>query len=157
MQAATLQPRPSSSVSPRLARSASHGRPSVEALLATTGTIESLDAMRRAIAEGLASGEIDPAPKTLERWTTALFTRVLELMALQPRQAPYIYNVTLGWPKPAGLQEALAEQVRLVTAPLPSEAELLRIRGTPIEGFPIETQRSEEPNQGSQNGKDPAP
>lgn len=98
-------------------------RPSVWLLLSTTGTIESLAAMRAEIVAGVASGEITPDAKTLLRWNEALWTRVLELMALQPRNAPFIVNLTLPWPKPPGLQEALEAQMKLVTASLPPDAE----------------------------------
>ncbi len=93
-------------------------RPPILAMLETTGTIESLAEMRSAIEDGVRSGEIGAAEKTVLAWRDAIWVRVLELMALQPGNAPYIYNVTLCWPKPPGLQEALWAQVQLVTETL---------------------------------------
>lgn len=93
--------------------------PPIFDLLSTTGTIESLAAMRAQIIASIETGEIAPSRKTQERWSEAIWVRVLELMALQPRQAPYIYNVTLRWPKPAALQAALEAQMQLVTAAVP--------------------------------------
>jgi hypothetical protein len=107
--------------------------PSVAQLLATTGTIESLAAMREHMLEGVASGSMKPSAKTFVDWEAAIWVRVFQLMALRPRRAPYIYNVTLLWPKPPGLQEALWAQMEIVTRPLPSEAAMLEILGTPIQ------------------------
>lgn len=96
-------------------------RPSILQLLATTGTIDSLAKMRAEILASVASGEIAPRPRTLLAWNEAIWVRVLELMARQPAQAPYIYNLTLAWPKPDALARALEAQLRLVLAEAPTE------------------------------------
>jgi len=98
---------------------AARRRPSILELLETTGTIESLAQMRTEILGAVECGEISASEKTLADWRDAIWVRVLELMALQPANAPYIFNVTCRWDKPPGLEEALRAQVQLVTQPLP--------------------------------------
>lgn len=98
---------------------AARRRPSILELLETTGTIESLAQMRAEILGAVESGEISASEKTLADWRDAIWVRVLELMALQPANAPYIFNVTCRWAKPPGLEEALRAQVQLVTQNLP--------------------------------------
>ena len=101
-------------------------RPSVNQMLATAPTFEALAAMHAEILCGLA-GEpgierIHPSPKTLRVWAETVWARVLQLMAEQPRQAPFIYNATLRWPKPAALQAELERAMRAAVATLPPSA-----------------------------------
>lgn len=95
-------------------------RPSVLELISTTGTIESLAAMRATLIEAIRAGEINAEVKTIARWNEAIWVRVLELMALQPTLAMAIYQTVAPWPKPEGLTVALAAQLDLVTAPRPA-------------------------------------
>lgn len=103
-------------------------RPSILTLIETAGSIESLAAMRAEMRSAYTRGEIAPADKTLRAWSDAFWVRVLELMALQPRNAPYIFNESLRWEKPYGLHLALEAQMKLVTKALPSNAELQSIQ-----------------------------
>ena len=63
-------------------------RPSIAVLLATTGTIESLAAMRVEMLRALATGEIAPSEKTVREWHEAIWVRVIELIALPHRRGP---------------------------------------------------------------------
>lgn len=103
--------------------------PSIRDLFASTGTIESLAAMRAEMLRALGAGEIQPSEKTLREWQEAMWLRVFELMANEPRSAPYIYNVTLRWEKPAKLAAALDRWMQDVTAPVMSDGAILRMRG----------------------------
>lgn len=98
-------------------------RPSIRDLFATTGTIESLAEMRAEMLRALAAGEIAPSDKTLLEWHEAIWVRVAELMTLRPREAAFIFNLTLRWPKPPGLEDGLRQAVAELMAPLPTPAE----------------------------------
>ena len=110
-------------------------RPSIAVLLATTGTIESLAAMRVEMLRALATGEIAPSEKTVREWHEAIWVRVIELMQRCPRQAAYIFNTTLTWDKPAGLEDGLRGIMAQLLSACPSDAAAQQAQGISIEGI----------------------
>jgi hypothetical protein len=107
---------------------------SIAELLASAPSIEALAALRRGIAEMEACGALAPTRRTRLVWIERMWVRVIELMRENPRSAPYIYSVTLRWPKPDGFQRFLWTQMEELVRPLPTYAEELKAQGIVIEG-----------------------
>lgn len=109
-------------------------RPSIANLISIAPDINQLAQLREGMAVMFRAGELAPSEDTRREWHARLWARVLELMQTQPEHASYIYNVTLGWPKPAGLEAVIEEVSRRASASIPSPAERLRAQGIIIVG-----------------------
>lgn len=109
-------------------------QPSITTLIATAPDILALDAMRGEIARSFAAGAIHVSEGTRRRWLVALWTRVIELMRLEPADATWVYNTVLGWPRPADFDAFFEEEYRAIVREVPSEAEALRRAGVVIVG-----------------------
>lgn len=96
--------------------------PSVAQLLAAAPTFEDLAELRRRIFVVHQNGLLAATPKTLRTWEERLWVRVIELMRAEPTRAPFIFNATLRWTKPVGLQQALDREMQRLVAPLTAEA-----------------------------------
>lgn len=98
--------------------------PSIADCLAAAPSIDALAAMRDRLAEMARSGDLELDARTRRRWNGTLWVRVLEL--IQAPDAPdcpsYVHNVTLRWPKPDGLGEAIVAAVRAKAATMPVPA-----------------------------------
>lgn len=110
-------------------------RPPVARLIREAPDVETLEVIRHEIFAIYLMGKLKASPRSMRVWETELWARVIELMRQQPRRAPFIFTVTLGWSKPHELHLELEKLMREVTAPLPSDAELLRAQGITIQGI----------------------
>lgn len=111
-------------------------QPSIAERLATAPTIEDLSRLWGALGRRVAAGQIDADEKTMQRWVAACWLRVEELIAnaQTPGEACYVFNVTLRWPKPAGVERRLRSDLERVVRALPSDAERLKAQGVVIQG-----------------------
>lgn len=99
--------------------------------------ISVLAGYRNQIGVARLSGQLQPSEKTMREWTAALWQRVVELMraAQTPEQVTFIFNATLGWPKPHDFALALESICFRRCAELPSPAERLKAQGVVIAGI----------------------
>lgn len=76
--------------------------PSIADRIASASDVHQLAALRRLILLDLARGAISPDGKTLDRWTSALWGRVLHFMqsATTGEKLTLVWNVTLNWTRP---------------------------------------------------------
>lgn len=99
-------------------------RPALATLLRTAATIEDVGKLRLAIIQGLRSGQIEASDKTKESWDAALWEAVHRIMRERPREAPYVFNFVLSWPKSARFESELRAYLEALVRPLPSDHEL---------------------------------
>lgn len=110
--------------------------PSISDRLAAVTTIEQLAAWRVALQEAYQSGQLKPSEKTVRTWHERLWEKVFALIATAPTPsaACFVYNVTLRWLKPEGMQEQLWRLLSARVAQLPNDVERLAHQGVTIEG-----------------------
>ena len=117
--------------------------PSIAEQLSACETILQLATWRVRLQEAYQSGALQPARKTVLEWQQRLWERVFFLVATAatPGDACFIYNVTLRWQKPAGMQEALWHVLSTRVAQLPDDVERFARQGVTIEGISTPAQR----------------
>lgn len=110
--------------------------PSIADRLAAVTTIEQLAAWRVALQEAYQNGQLKPSEKTVRTWHERLWEKVFALIAAAPTPsaACFVYNVTLRWLKPEGMQENLWRLLSARVAQLPNDVERLAHQGVTIEG-----------------------
>ena len=109
-------------------------RPSLAVMLASAPTIQHLAAYREEMGRLFKAGMLAPAEKTRLAWIETLWVRVAELIAAAytPEHAVLIYNTTLTWQKPAGVEEMIEAIFERRVAALPSAAERFALMGVEV-------------------------
>lgn len=117
--------------------------PSIADRLANARSIDEIAMLREVLQDLFRDGKLDPAGKTVRTWHETMWARVTQLIlaAATDEDACYVYNVALAWPKPAGLQEALATFLAAKVARMPNHVERLSRAGIIVEGVSTPAQR----------------
>jgi hypothetical protein len=85
-------------------------RPPIVQLIASCGSIQALERVRRSLIYGAYIGKIEPSEKTERAWEHAFWKRVVELILAADGVSAcptFIYNHQLRWPKPPGVAMAV--------------------------------------------------
>lgn len=104
-------------------------QPSISDRLAAARDIRQLAAIWHSLGRIAREGKVDADRKTVDRWIEACWVRVGELIvnARTPSEACYVFNATLRWRKPVGVEQALRATLHRTVRAMPNDVERRQI------------------------------